>query len=89
MNEQNEGKTCNIYAVKDNLVGRFMQPIFLENDQQAIRWFKNAINSIDLWKSSASDYTIHRLGTFNDKNGLGDYPVIEEIANGLSLVERS
>lgn len=89
MKDNNEGKTFGVYAVKDLLVGRFMQPIFLDNDDMAKRWFKNTLNEISMWKNNAGDFAIYRIGHFNDKDGLTDYPVCEELANGMSVVERS
>lgn len=85
---ETKGQYFNIYAVKDELTGKFLQPIFMESDPEAIRWFKYVLNKTELWKQNAAMYTLYKLGTFNDKEGLGDYPSLEMIQGGLGLLEK-
>lgn len=82
------GQNFNVYAVKDELTGRLHQPIFMETDPEAIRWFKFVLNKTELWKNNAAMYTLYRLGTFNDKTGLGDYANMEMIQGGVSVLEQ-
>ena len=84
-----EGHSFIVYAVKDELTGRFLQPIFMESDPEAIRWFKYVLNKTDMWKQNAAMYSLYKLGTFNDVAGLGDYPVKEMIQGGLSVLEEN
>lgn len=82
------GLDYSVYAVKDELTGRFLQPMFMENDSVATRWFKYTLNKTDMWKYNAAMYSIYRLGTFNDKEGLADYNVAELVAGGVSVLDK-
>lgn len=85
---EDKARTINVYAVKDELTGRFMQPIFFQGDKEAERWFTTQINNIPLWKSNAGDFGIYALGTFNE--GTGEFvPLVTKIATGAGVVERS
>lgn len=81
------GQNFNVYAVKDELTGKLLQPIFMESDPEAIRWFKYVLNKTDLWKQNAAMYSLYKLGTFNDATGLGEYPLMEMLQGGLSVLE--
>lgn len=81
------GVDFNIYSVKDELTGKFMQPIFIETDPEAIRWFKYVLNKTDLWKENAAMYSLYRLGKFNDKYGVSEEISNELIQGGLSVLE--
>lgn len=84
-----EAKTFNVYSVKDELTGKFMQPLFIDTDEEAIRWFKYVLNSTGLWKANAAMYSLYKIGTFNEEEGLGDYPVKEMIQGGLAILEEN
>ena len=75
-----------VYAVKDELQGEFMQPIYAENHTLATRHFKYQINTIDMWKYNASDYSLYCLGTFDTVTGLYD-PEIEKVCSGRSVLD--
>lgn len=64
-----EGRTFNIYAVKDELVGRFLSPIFIESDPEAIRWFGHVLNHTEMWKENPNMFSLYKLGTFNEGSG--------------------
>lgn len=81
------GQNFNVYAVKDELTGKLLQPIFMESDPEAIRWFKYVLNKTELWKQNAAMYSLYKLGTFNDVTGLGEYPLMEMLQGGLSVLE--
>lgn len=83
-----QGKNYHMYSVKDELTGRFLNPIFMETDPEAIRWFKYVLNTTDMWKSNAAMYSLYKLGDFNDMQGLGDYPITELIQNGVGVLEK-
>lgn len=84
---ESQGRKFNVYAVKDELVGKFLQPIFIETNEEAIRWFKYVLNDTAIWKSNAAMYTLYKIGEFNDRKGYTDTE-IEMIQGGLSVVER-
>lgn len=77
-----------VYAIKDELTGRFMQPTYMENDAQAIRHFKYNINNIEMWKQNPSDYTLYKIAKFNDCEGIKEIKPIIKITTGTSVVEK-
>ena len=83
-----KGIDFTVYSVKDELTGKFLQPIFMEDDPVAIRWFKYVLNKTDMWKTNAAMYSLYKLGTFNDVQGLADYNVAELVAGGVSVLEQ-
>lgn len=87
MTTERQGHTFKVYSVKDELVGKFLQPVFLESDQEAIRWFKHVVNNTQLWKDNAAMFTLYRLGNFNDNIGFIKTEN-EMIQGGLSVVEK-
>ena len=58
-----------IYAVKDELTNTFLQPTFAENDLEITRIFAYQINNTPIWKDNPSDYSLYKLGTFNEETG--------------------
>lgn len=88
MGDIKNGIIHEVFAVKDELTGRFLQPVFMENDKVAMRWFKHVINNTELWKSNAAMYSLYKIGTFNDKEGLSDYNTPEMICGGVSVLEQ-
>ena len=79
--------TINIYATKDELTNRFMAPSYFEDDAIATRQFRSNINNITLWKENASDFSLWKLGTYDDATGtiIGITP--EKIIGGRACVE--
>lgn len=75
-----------IVAVKDELTGAFMQPNFGETIAELERIFKYQINNIDLWRFNSSDYTLYKLGTFDQETG-ELIPCIERLVNGRAVLE--
>lgn len=61
----------NIYAVKDTIQGAFMNPFYLQNDQVAMRSFKNTIESeqMNTIKMNAKDMQLYKLGEFEEETG--------------------
>ena len=72
-----------IYAIKDTVVGAYMQPFYLHNNNEAKRAFANAVNDE---KSEANktykDLQLWCLGTYNNETGLIESK-IEYIMNGI------
>lgn len=60
-----------IYSIRDNVVEAFMRPWYAHNVNDAIRSWSQALRdpSSEMAKS-ASDFTMFRLGTFDDGSGL-------------------
>lgn len=83
-----EGQTFKIFTVKDELTGKFLQPVFIETEAEAIRWFKFVLNKTELWKDNAAMYSLYMVGKFNDIKGIEEQKP-ELIQGGLSVLERS
>lgn len=76
-----------IASVKDELTGAFLQPTFGETIAELERIFKYQINNIDLWRFNSSDYTLYKLGSFNQETG-ELIPCIERLVNGRAVLEQ-
>ena len=78
-----------MYSVKDELTGKFMNPLFVEegemSDHLAIRQFTSQVNSIQLWKDNPNDYSLYNVGVFDDESGAEAVP-ITKIASGRSVI---
>ena len=83
-----EGTVHEVYSIKDELTGRFMEPVYCENDQDATRWFKYILNKNPMWKSNAAMYSLYHMSTFNDKEGFKDYNDPEMICGGVSVLDQ-
>ena len=82
----------NVYAIRDQQSGRFMQPVNDINDQTAKRGFSQAVNAPDgIIGFAPKDFDLYKIAEFNDESGQYDpLPVIQLVANGMSLLnERS
>lgn len=69
-------KIARIYAVKDELTNTFLQPVFVEKENEIMRIFTYQINNTPIWKDNASDFSLFYLGTFDSESGtiIGDIP---------------
>lgn len=80
----------NMYSVKDELTGKFMNPLFVEEgeiaNQLATRQFKSQVNNIQLWKDNPNDYSLYLVGIFDDEHG-SEATVLEKICSGRSVVD--
>lgn len=74
-----------IYAIKDKLTNRFMQPFYLRNEQEAKRLFASQLNNIDIWKENPEQFILYELGTFNEELGFMTMDNIE-ICKGSDLI---
>lgn len=77
----------NIYAVKDELANHYMEPTFISSDQEALRLFAHQINNIPLWKDNSSDYSLFKIGTYDQATGtiVGIMP--EKLSGGRSVLK--
>lgn len=76
----------NFYAVKDELVGKYLAPVMMMTDEEAMRQFKTQVNTIPLWKENPSDWGLYKIGQFNDANGDLILSPMEKLASGRSVV---
>ena len=79
-----------MYAVRDELTGKYMQPMFVESNEYsnriAIRQFKSNVNNIKLWKDNPNDYSLYLVGMFDDEEG-AEAAVLEKIISGRSVLD--
>lgn len=80
----------NMYAVKDEMTGKYMQPMFIEQDDTAdnlaTRQFKSNLNNIPLWKDNANDFSLYLVGFFDDESGAKACPITKVVA-GRSVLD--
>lgn len=77
-----------IFAVHDSATKAFCAPFFMQHDDAAIRAFKQAVNDAQSPISkSPGDYTLHRVGYWNDVAGT-IVPGVEQIAQAIALIDR-
>lgn len=80
----------NMYSVKDEMTGKFMNPMFIEQedgaDNLAIRQFKSNINNISLWKDNPNDFSLFLVGIFSDEEGAMVTP-LKKIVSGRSVLD--
>lgn len=74
------------YCVKDELANEFLLPGLFKDENLAKRSFKTEINTNPLWKDNSSDFSLFRLGTFDNETGEIKSHV-EKIIGGRSVVE--
>lgn len=74
-----------LYAVKDNLNNTFMAPTTIKSDNEAIRAFKSQVNKIDIWKDNPGDFSLYKVGYYDDETGTIE-PGVEMIASGRSVL---
>lgn len=59
-----------VYSVLDEAVNAFLQPFYARSDGEAIRSFSDACVDVKhQFAMHPSDYTLFRIGSFNDANG--------------------
>ena len=80
----------NAYAIFDTASGTFMRPFFCQADAQAVREFGNlAIAADHPIGQHPEDYSVARLGTWDDNTGKFYPESIEYLVTGLEMVHRS
>lgn len=77
--------TANIYTVKDELTNTFLNPAVIKSDDEAKRLFKYQVNNTPIWKDNPEDYSLYKVGTFDDSTGtiIGITP--EKLTGGRSV----
>lgn len=77
----------NVYAVYDQAAKAYLAPFFLNNDEMAIRIFRDCANSNDhQFGRFPSDYTLFHLGTFDDTTGMLESWAPQKIISALEVL---
>lgn len=80
-----------IFSIFDEKAMAYIPPFILPTDGQAVRIFSDCVNSNShQFGVHPEDYTIFRLGTFDDSNGLisvGEHR--QSLGNGLEFIKFS
>ncbi len=76
----------NAYTIYDVASGIYMRPFFSQADGQATRSFKDISTDADheIGKHP-EDYTLYRIGSFNDTTGKMEGETLEKLATGLEM----
>ena len=74
-----------LYVVKDELANHYFNPTPFLSKEEAERQFKTNVNNIELWKNNASDFSLFKVGEYNEETG-EIIPVIEKIGSGHSYL---
>ncbi len=76
----------NAYTIYDVASGVYMRPFFSQADGQATRSFKDIATDADheIGKHP-EDYTLYRIGSFNDTTGKMGGEDLEKLATGLEM----
>jgi len=80
----------NAYTIYDVASGVYMRPFFSQADGQAVRGFKDIACDADHEVGKhPEDYTLYRIGSFNDTTGKMAGEELEKLATGLEMVTNS
>lgn len=76
-----------IYAIFDQATAAYSRPFFLQTDSQATRTFTDSIVSKDSeFGAHPADYTLYRIGVYNDQTAKLTPRDNVKIATALELV---
>ncbi len=77
----------NAYTIYDVASGIYMRPFFSQADGQAIRGFKDIATDADheIGKHP-EDYTLYRIGNYNETTGKMQGEELEKLATGLEMM---
>lgn len=79
----------NAYTIYDVASGAYMRPFFSQADGQAIRGFKDIATDADHEVGKhPEDYTLYRVGSWNDNTGKLEGEDLEKLATGLEMVSQ-
>lgn len=74
-----------IYSVKDELSNTYLGMVTFMSEPEAVRQFKSQVNATQVWKDNPADFSLYRLGTFDDSTGeIWHNP--EKIVGGRSVL---
>ena len=73
-----------MYAVYDSQAEAAMRPLFFERDAVAVRWFTGAVHDeANQMGRTPEDFTLYRLGDFDDESMLVEGVDPVRVINGL------
>lgn len=77
----------NVYSFFDTATGAYMRPFFAQADAQAVREFSNLVMDADHpFSMHPKDYSICRIGVFDDQSGELVPEPVQYLATGLEMV---
>ena len=80
----------NMYSIFDTATGAYMRPFFMNSDGQALRAFSDLVNDAEHpIGQHPEDYSIARLGTWDDKTGESSPEPVQYLATGLEIQAQS
>lgn len=74
----------NLYAIKDEL-SEFAAPICIEDDKQAIRFFKNKVFENNMMSSNPMDFSIWNIGKYETETGILTYNAPKKIISASAF----
>jgi len=84
-----KGDKLNIYAIHDIKAEAFLKPFFADADGLAIRMFQEAANDQDHgFCKYAEDYTLYRIGVWDEQNGVVHASTHKTLGNALQYKEQ-
>lgn len=75
------------YAIRDNLANSFLTPVLFDNENVAIRWFTDVVNSKDqneVIYNNPGDFELWKLGVYDNISG-NIAANLDKLATGLSV----
>lgn len=85
LNIESNGTKFGIYAVKDELTGRFLQPIFVRSFKEVERWFKMVFQENKMWVDNPSHFNLYHLANFEDTTGITEVFEPQMCISGTSI----
>lgn len=80
----------NLYSVYDSAVAAYMKPLVFSADGEATRWFSDqATNAESMVNRHPEDYSIFRVGMFDDQKGELTYEEPTCLARAHELIALS
>ncbi len=77
----------NVYSIFDTASGLYSRPYFTQSDAEAVRSFTDVSTDADHPVGKhAEDYTLFRLGTFDDERGQLNDEVNESLCTALERI---
>ena len=75
-----------VFAIYDTQAACFLRPFFTQQDGQAVRMFGDLVSDLDHPVGQhPEDYSLYRIGTFDDSNAMLDGENPQRIAAGIEL----
>lgn len=75
------------YAIRDNLANSFLTPVLFDNENVAIRWFTDVVNSKEqneVIYNNPGDFELWKLGVYDNISG-NIASNLDKLATGLSV----